>query len=174
MTNQQRQEFADLFTDSYQRIYGYIYALLLDIHETDDVMQQVSLVMWEKFEQFQPGTNFSAWACQIARYKVMDINKSKTRSKLIFGDALQTALARAVQEFDDSDDRRNEALAECISKLRSEDRDLVMRAYGEGVAATELAEQLNRPLTSVHNSIRRIRRALVTCITRVMGREGRA
>ena len=166
-----REEFVDLFTANYQRIYGYIYALLLDVHETDDIFQQVSLVLWEKFEQFEQGTNFAAWACRVAQFKVLDLRKSKARSKLVFGDDLLDAFATTVEQTDQDDELRKDALAECIDKQPQNDRKLVLKAYGEGMPAKEIASEMNRSASSVHNSIRRIRRSLLACIERVMARE---
>ena len=172
MTDQaRREEFVHLFNANYQRIYGYIFSLLLDVHETDDIFQEASLVLWQKFEQFEQGTNFAAWACRVAQYKVLDMRKSKSRSKLLFGDDYLDAIATTVEQIEDDDQLRKDALAGCIDKQPPDDRSLVIKAYGEGVAVKDIASETNRSATSVHNSIRRIRRSLLACIESVMARE---
>mgnify|MGYP002625967399 CR=1 FL=1 len=170
MAEPDQQQFADLFAANYQRIYGFVYALVLDVHEADDVFQQVSLVLWEKFDQFEPGTDFVAWANQIARYKVLDLRKKQSRDRLVFSEELQRELAQAAASLAD-DDRRAAALKQCIEKLRDEDRQLISRAYGNDEPARAIANDLNRPLTSLHNSLRRIRTALLACIERTLAQE---
>ena len=39
--------------------------------DAEDVLQEANLVLWRKFDQYQEGTNFFAWACQIIRYEVL-------------------------------------------------------------------------------------------------------
>ena len=59
-----------LMTQHQRRIFGYIYTLVPDRHDAEDILQETSVVVCEKFEQFQPGTDFVAWACQIAYWEV--------------------------------------------------------------------------------------------------------
>lgn len=42
--------------------------ILMDPHAADDALQEVAVVAWQKRDTFQPGTNFTAWLCQIARH----------------------------------------------------------------------------------------------------------
>ena len=45
----------------------------------EDVFQAANLVLWRKFDQFEPGTNFFAWACQIIRYEVLKYREKYAR-----------------------------------------------------------------------------------------------
>ena len=64
-------EFIRLFLQNERRIYAFIVSLLPDLTDAEDVLQETSVVLWEKFDQFQPGTNFVSWACKIAHFKVL-------------------------------------------------------------------------------------------------------
>ena len=64
-------EFVRLFMSSQRKIYWYIYTLLHDHHDTEEVFQETALVLWQKFASFQPGTSFVSWACRIAFYNVL-------------------------------------------------------------------------------------------------------
>jgi len=46
------------------------------------------LVLWEKRGQFEIGTNFRAWAFQIARYKLLQHQARRQRACVCFSDAL--------------------------------------------------------------------------------------
>jgi RNA polymerase sigma-70 factor (ECF subfamily) len=41
-------------------------------NDTQDIFQQTSLVLWEKFDSFETGSNFAAWSCRAARYTAMN------------------------------------------------------------------------------------------------------
>jgi RNA polymerase sigma-70 factor, ECF subfamily len=72
-------EFADLVRLSTSQILCYINALLLNWNNTEDLFQETCLVLWQKFDAFQPRTNFLAWALRIADHKVMDFHKKQSR-----------------------------------------------------------------------------------------------
>ena len=63
-----------LFARHEGNVRAFVASLLPDWEGVDDVMQEASLVMWRKFDQFDPvraGSNFVDWAFMIARYEVL-------------------------------------------------------------------------------------------------------
>ena len=78
MNEQERQNlFAELIARHQSELYGYIYAIVRNWEDTDDLFQSVCLVLWSKFESFRFGTSFFAWARQIAKIKVSDFLRHK-------------------------------------------------------------------------------------------------
>ena len=49
-----------LMTQHQRRIFGYIYTLVPDRHDAEDILQETSVVICEKFGQFQLGMDFVA------------------------------------------------------------------------------------------------------------------
>ena len=48
-----KAEFADHCSREHQtQLFGYIYSLVRDLDDADDLFQQTSLVLWDKFDQF--------------------------------------------------------------------------------------------------------------------------
>ncbi|MBN1910394.1 MAG: hypothetical protein JW818_11685 [Pirellulales bacterium] len=68
-------EFVRLWTSYGQRIYGYVLALTSNYADADEIYQEVGMTLWEKFDQFTPGTSFQAWARQVALYKVRNFQR---------------------------------------------------------------------------------------------------
>ena len=70
------EEFADLVRLHTSQVLAYIRVLLLNWHDAEDLFQETCLVLWQKFDEFEPaGENFLAWALRIAEHKVMDFQK---------------------------------------------------------------------------------------------------
>ncbi len=103
-------DFVKLFTSHERRIFSYVLSLVGDYHAADDVFQQTSLVLWQKFDDFQPGTNFGAWACRIAHYKVLNYRKQQHRFKVGFSDAFIEVIAATKTEYDKGFEDRRDAL----------------------------------------------------------------
>ena len=149
------------------QVFGYIYSLVRNFDDADDLFQQTSLAMWHKFAQFDRSKSFVAWACGVARFEVSNFLRTRSRHKLYFSDDLSLLMAEAQESggADGAEDRR-EALAGCLGKLRQRDRQLVEACYGEESRVPEVAREWGRSATSIHNSLRRIRRSLFECVRR--------
>src|SRR5271157_5855517 len=55
-------DFAGLYAAHQRALRAYIVAVVPDRNLADEVFQQTSLVLCEKFSTFEAGTNFAAWA----------------------------------------------------------------------------------------------------------------
>ena len=58
----QTKDFLVLFQQHERQIYGYILSLVPNIASADDISQNTSLRLWERFDQFDPNKDFGAWA----------------------------------------------------------------------------------------------------------------
>jgi len=165
-------EFVRLFTGVQRKLYSFLRAILRNPTEAEDVLQETNLVIWQKFSDFEVGTNFNAWAFSIARWQIMSHRKKQGRSKLHFGDELVERLVeQAPQEFE-SFDARKSALSECLKKLKPEQRQLVAQRYEPGGSVNEMAEEQGRSAKAVSEALRRIRKNLGICIENNFRREG--
>jgi RNA polymerase sigma-70 factor (ECF subfamily) len=167
--------FLRLFLQNERRLYAYILTLLPNRADADDVLQEASLVMWDKFDDEHPPADFTAWGCRIAYFKVLDFRKKRQRSQVLFSQAMLDHVAETAVEQAAAlqlDDRR-EALADCIAKLSDRDRDLLARRFAEGASTQSTAAQVGRSVDAVYKALARIRQALFDCVTRALAPEGR-
>lgn len=167
MSNPKRyEEFADLVRLSTSQILAYIHAMLLNWNDTEDLFQETCLVLWQRFEEFESGTNFLAWALRIADYKVKDFHKKHARHlafTLRLRDELQTRMKERASE---TATENLTALSGCMKHLTTDDRKLVTLCHGESVPVCRIADMLERSPQSVHHSLRRIRNWLLACVQR--------
>jgi RNA polymerase sigma-70 factor (ECF subfamily) len=136
--------------------------------DAEDVFQQTAITLWDKFGEFEPGSDFFAWACTIARYKTLNYFQSKGRERLYFSEAVIDQLATRDQWKPDLHEARLKALAACREKLSSKDQRLLADCYSGRGTILDVAKQLGRPIGSVYDSLSRIRRALYACIQRTL------
>ncbi len=169
----QKAEFAAQLARHQSQLFGYIHSLVRDLDDADDLFQQTSLVLWDKFDQFDSSRSFIGWACGVARYEVLNFLRARSRNRLYFSDELNLALIEAQEplEQEQLEDRRD-ALAGCMKKLRERDKDLLEACYGRSAGIRDVALSRGRSAQSVHNSLRRIRRALFECVRRTMAHGG--
>src|SRR5438552_2211396 len=112
-----RKRLMALMTRHQRQIFAYIYTLVPDRPDAEDLLQETSVVICEKFDEFAPGTDFVAWACQIAWWRIRYARQKFARSKVIFDDDLLESVAHTAATMREELDERHEALAVCLQKL---------------------------------------------------------
>jgi RNA polymerase sigma-70 factor (ECF subfamily) len=168
-----KAEFAAQLSRHQGQLFGYIHSLVRDLDDADDLFQQTCLVLWDKFDQFDSSRSFVCWACGVARYEVLNFLRSRSRNRLYFSDELNLALIEAQEDLEpDQLEERRDALAGCMKKLRERDKDLLEACYGRQAGIRDVAQARGRSAQSVHNSLRRIRRAMFECVRRTMAHGG--
>jgi RNA polymerase sigma-70 factor (ECF subfamily) len=165
--------FLRLFLQNERRLYAYILTLLPHRADADDVLQEASLVMWDKFDDRQPPDDFAAWGCRIAYFKVLDFYKKSRRNRVCFSQEMLERVAETAVEQAATlqlEDRR-EALTACLEKLSPRDRDLLARRFAEGATTQSTAVQVGRTVAAVYKALAAIRQALFDCVTRSLTQE---
>jgi RNA polymerase sigma-70 factor (ECF subfamily) len=173
MSSAKYKHFLRLFLQNERRLYAYIFTLVHNQADSDDLLQETSLVLWDKFDAQHPPDDFAAWACRIAYFKILDFSKKRQRSRVFFGQALLERLAETAIEQSAALqlDERRDALARCVEKLRSRDRELLGWRFAEGGSTRSAAAQAGKRVDAVYKSLARIRRALFDCVTRTIRSE---
>ena len=58
------------------------------IVEYDDVLQEASIVMWEKLDQLDDEDGFFPWGKTIIRFKCMNLMQKKKNERLVFSEKI--------------------------------------------------------------------------------------
>src|SRR4051812_44709619 len=127
-----RKRLVALMTRHQRQIFSYIYVLVHNRSDAEELLQETSLVICEKFHEFTEGTDFVAWASQIAYWRVRYSRQKYARSKVFFDQDIIDVVAQTASTMADEIDDRHEALAGCLQKLNPRDRDLLLTRYESG------------------------------------------
>ena len=161
-----KEEFIKLFTRYQRRVFLFILSQVPNPVDAEEIHQETNVIIWRKFDRFELGTNFLAWACQIANYEVLKFRSRQRRDRHLFSDEFVRQVASdAIEQAEDLEQRR-QYLAACLGKLRSNDRELIQQRYSAGESGKSVAELIGRPINSVYQSLSRIRRTLLECVNR--------
>lgn len=147
-----------------RRLYQYIHVLLPRQQDAEDAMQNTLLVLWRKFDTFDPATSFYAWASRVAYLEVQNLRRGGNRMLTILDEEVFEQISADVESRQDLLEVRREAMERCADKLNLLDRELLNLRYAPGGTVKEIARRLGRPANSVSKSLGRIRQALWDCI----------
>jgi RNA polymerase sigma-70 factor, ECF subfamily len=172
MNEQERHNlFSGLVARHQNELYAYIFAILRNWEDADDVFQSVCLTLWRKFELFQPGSSFLSWARQTAQFEVRRLLRHK-RLPNYAGEELLDELDNAIVEVQNNRGERDlAALERCRKKLSTADAGLLDLHYVQELGSRQIADRLQRSQASVCHSLKRIRRWLFECIQTELAQE---
>lgn len=160
------QLFIKLYLANERRLYGYVRALIPNWSDVDDIIQETASVLWAKFDRFELGTNFSAWALKIAHNQVLNYCKTRKRNKLYFSDTALESLAELSASRDSNADERLSVLKQCIEKLESKEQMLIELRYQPGGSTKSVSQQTGKELHVLYRLLNKIHAKLLLCIRR--------
>ena len=172
--SESRKMLMSLMTRHQRQIFSYIYVLVPNRVDAEDLLQETSLVICEKFSDFEPGTDFVAWACQIAFWRIRSSRQKYARSKVLFNQDVLDAVAQTSGAMAEELDERHEALRSCLKKLHSRDRELLLAHYEPGGGAEEAARRSGRTVMTAYKALSRLRKLLLDCVTTRLASRGAA
>ena len=167
-----RQElFLRLFTAHEPALRAFVRSLVPMVADANDVMQEVAVVLWQKFGEYESSEDFRRWAFGVARFKVLAWRRDRMRDRHVFGTDLTELLAIEAEIQASRLERQREALRLCLDKLPLDQRQLVDAAYASGSRIDELARGAGQTAMAFYKRLHRIRLALVECTRAVMLKE---
>ncbi len=167
-------EFLRLFTGARDDIMAYIYSLTLSHADAEDIFQEVSLLLWEKFGDYRPDGNFRAWARKMAWNKTQ--NWRRRKGETVWDPDAIAALGAA---FEDEERERGTltdvkaALEHCLVRLSAVNRLILQQLYGESRSYKTLARFLKRSVRGLKVTAHRVRERVGDCVERRMAQERR-
>lgn len=169
--NQRHVRFLRSFTANEAAIRAYVRRMVPSRGDADDVMQETSVVLWEKFDTFREDSDFRAWAFGVARFEVLAWLRDKGRDRLVLNEDVIARLADEAGEDEPRLERQRVALEDCLEKVAPDQRQLLMQAYSDESRIQDVARHSGRTVPGFYQWLHRMRKLLLDCIRRDMGRE---
>lgn len=158
--------FLRLFLSQQRGLGLFVRSMLFSQEEEREVMQEVAVVLWRKFEPKMEESAFARWAYGVARMEVLAFRRDRARDRHTFGAELAERLAEDIQVHERRLEDEREALDSCLGKLPAEQSELIRKAYAPGIRIDQLAQSLGRSSMSLYKSLHRIRLTLMECARR--------
>jgi RNA polymerase sigma-70 factor (ECF subfamily) len=140
--------------------------------DASEVVQEVSVRLWEKWDSYDQDRPFLPWAMRFAYLQVLKWRQGKAREKLIFSDDLLSQI-NATNDYEEPlMEARRKTLTLCLDKLNKDDRRIVELRYGRHGAIKEEAKKTGVKMHKLYYALERIRIQLLNCIELNLQRSG--
>lgn len=171
------------FKDSYEEltlnwtkaqpvVFAFILSIEPNMQHAEDILQEVALVIVRKYDTYEKGSSFVAWAIGIARVELLRQRRKYARDRHVFDEALIQQVATLYQARSDQVFEMKSALSMCISKLPGHGQKLLRMRYSWGLEIKKIANQMGMTVNSVFVALHRIRMSLQNCIRRQLDAMG--
>ena len=158
-------DFMRLLLRHENALRAFARSLLPDWDAVDDVLQDASVIMWQKLGQLDDEEGFLPWGKVIVRFHCYRYLEQKKRKGAVFSNELVAILADEAEQISEEDhSKRRQALESCLGKLSSPERDLVLAPYLHHGRIKELAELGGTSANALYKKLGRLRNRLRNCV----------
>lgn len=161
-------QFLRLYAEHEVALHTFVRSMLPTREDASEVMQEVIVILWQKFNQVE---DFRPWAFGVARIAALRHLERRKRDRHVFDQALVNRLADLALEEESQHLSEREALDACLQKLPAAQRELVLTAYTKGTRIDELARRRGQTPMALYKLLYRIRQALLDCVQRTLAKE---
>ena len=150
------------------RLIAYIRALVGDVDLSEEIFQEVSVVVLQKIDSFDTRRELQPWCRGIARNMILRERERSRRLKVFANDDIVDLVDAAFEERKEEgslDDHRS-LLRRCVGSLAATSREILELRYQAGLSLRDIAGRLDRSEGAVQVALSRIRKWLGDCIQR--------
>lgn len=165
MSEPDHTDFIRLFVAHQRELFAFVLAQGVRPSDADDILQDAAVVLWERFADFTPGSNFRAWAFAVLRRVLLANRRQRRRDLVLDPDCAVAVSDQMLTEAPTADPD----LSGCIARLAPQERQLLELRYHEGLSPQAMAEQLGIAAGTLRVRLHRIRRQLGTCLAQQEG-----
>lgn len=166
-----KQAFFDVIIERYrEKLFFYIMRFVKNEDETKDVLQNVFVKALKNVDSFECERKFSSWVYRIAHNEAVNWVTRKNKKTVSIDDLdVKDSNFLASDEFSASMEKwfnleLKEVMREAIKKLPESYAEVIHLRYIEDMSYKEIAEILDKPVSSVGTLVRRAKKKLLEIV----------
>jgi len=160
-----------LLTQHQEPLFRYIFSLVPCEADARDILQETSLALYRKWEQFDTSRPFLPWAYRFAYLQVQKHREKSARSPLLFSEDVMDLLANERAHLEGHLDERLRLLDGCLQKLTSQEKALVTSRYARRESAEAMMQRFEMSRRTLFRNLGLLRQRLHDCVTRQLHQE---
>ena len=144
---------------------AYARTLLPDWSSVDEVIQEASITMWEKFAQLREEDGFLPWGKVIVRFKCLSAIAALRRDRHVFSEGVLELLADEAATIESEDhEASRQALRLCLDTFSQPHQELLLAPYASEGRVKAIAEANGKSANALYKLLGRLREKLAFCV----------
>ena len=165
-------DFVRFWTQHQNEVARYLQSMVPRPADAAEILQDVSVRLWEKWDQYDQSRPFAPWAIRFAYLEVLKWRQKHAREKLVFSETLLEQIHTRHEEEAPLMEARRKVLEGCLEKLSDQQRKWVALRYGRYGAVKASAEKTGVSMHKVYYALEKIRTQLLDCVEQGLHKEG--
>lgn len=165
-------DFLRLYNTNYHKLFLYTKSLVPFMDAVEDVLQEASLTLWSKYDEYNPSFPFYGWAIGIIKIKVLQWRREKWKEKRFLNDEFIDFISEKLVSKIESSNERVDALQRCFNRLTIRKQEIIEDRYRRNLEISEIARKNRKSEQAVYQTLCRIRHALRRCVNEMLGKNG--
>lgn len=166
------RDFAKLLVQHQPKLMLYFRTFVFRKSDVDDLTQEAAAKAWEQLDTYDAARPFEPWLMTIARFELLSYLRDHKRSRLVFDDAVVDQLTQTLTQMQAEQALPElDALEQCLSRVPSDDRELLRQRFELNKTGSAIAEALKLSNATVSRRLQRVYGQLLLCIRRVKREE---
>ncbi len=149
-----------LFERYYGRLCQYVYSLLMDKSDTEDIVQELFLNIWKNRERIEIKENVGGYLYKMAKHLALN----HLRSKVYFNNLSETQDQLSYEDDRVESEEFRIVLYSCIDHLPGRCKEVLLLHRIKGLKQKEISEKLDVSIKTIKNqiwiSLQKLRRCL--------------
>jgi len=160
-----KTEYQDVLRETRDKVYSYLYYLLKNREDAEDITQEVYIRLWNHWDRVeQPRVH--AWLMRVAHNRAIDLIRqhrtANTREKLVSPiEHIENRLAaEGTPESVLEQNEKQRSLLRAMDQLPEKTKSILLMHYFQGMKYKEIGTSLNMTLSAVKVSVHRGKKLL--------------
>ena len=160
MQHSVERDFARVYEDHLQRVYGFVAYSGLSRETVEDITQATFERALRAYSRFDPRrASETTWLLSIARHALIDLRRREQRTASMAAGPVESSVPGVDERYDGFP-----GLAHALAQHGERDREVIALRYGGDLSGPEIAEIMGLSLANVQQilsrSLRRMRATL--------------
>ncbi len=169
-----REAYHELFRRYEKKLFVYIYHMVSNREETEDILQNVFTKTYRSIEKFDVNRKFSSWIYRIAHNETINYLKRKNKKQFISFEDVSTSKDKLEASFSEDfiEDvwmrrEENEEIDAALEKLPLKYKEVLKMRYFSEYSYEKISAILHKPVNTVGTLINRAKKKLVAAVAEV-------
>lgn len=151
-----------LFVRYYSRLCYYVYRMLMDKEDAEDVVQELFLTLWNNRKKIEISENVSGYLYRMAKNMALNHIRSETNYRSVLENREEPLSYYEENQLESEEFRI--ALNDCINRLPDRCKEVLLLHRVKGLKQKEIADQLSISVKTIKNQIHSSLQRLKKCL----------
>ena len=164
MTPSDVEELAANWTAAQHTVAAYIRSMVTDFHQSEEVLQRVAVTLVRKYDQYERGRPFVAWALGVAKLEALMFLREGRTERLVFDDALLDRIAEGHERASRERVPFPQFVNECVDQLDGRSWRAIRLRYDGDLKTAQIAREMQISDGAARMLLSRARGLLRKCL----------